>query len=122
MDDRETHALDNDFLHIVRLAARGEPEKLQGYLLSDRPIGRGERLALADLISGEWRRGRGRRSEADKREAWREVQTEYNRLRDEAKARGERPSREKLCAQVAERCNLTADRVHEYVNRSRSRK
>lgn len=122
MDDAENFAIDSDFAHSVRLAGRGNPEKLREYLLSERPIGRGERRFLAELISGDWRRPRGRPREADKREAWREVEAEYTRRRDEAKARGERRTREDLCSEVAEHFGLTADRVDEYLSRSRDRK
>lgn len=55
-----TEAFDTDFAAAVRRAAMGDGAALAAILLSDRPLGTGEREQLAQLVEGEISRSHGR--------------------------------------------------------------
>ncbi|HEY5081557.1 MAG TPA: hypothetical protein VII91_06500 [Bauldia sp.] len=65
----------------LRKAALGETAALLGWLKSDRPIGRGERLIQANLIAGHYCAAGRPRIEADPRRAYRALIKKARSLR-----------------------------------------
>lgn len=97
MTDDKPYGSDIGFLHAIINSGRdGRHEALTEYLLSDRPLGPGERLALVELITGQWKRPKGKPINSKARQDWREKVTCVREECDRLLASGERKSLEEV--------------------------
>lgn len=95
-----TETYDTDFAAAVMQAATGDGAALAAILLSDRPLGAGERALLAELVEGELSRPHGRQPVG----LWSpEVVAAVKRYRELVKAGKVRKAALSIAAEEAER-------------------
>jgi hypothetical protein len=107
--------VDDDFGYAVHRAARGETGLLVKFLLGDRPLGRGERQYLADLISGNMERRKGNPNilRHDEREFRQEALHGLKAVKDTWKKEKRKPKNqwrhEDAVAEVSKRLGISYD-------------
>lgn len=118
-------AVDVDFKHAVFAAARQRDSgRLVEFLRSDRPIGRGERDMLADLVAGDLARPRGNphRVKAEQAARRKQAVSELAKIKKEHKTKGlPRLLHDEAVAKVAEDLNVIPSQLDDWYRNPKRR-
>src|SRR5262245_43790587 len=110
-------------LYLLRCAAeQGDEIVVAEFVRSALNLGPEERDLIADFILGAFRKGRGRRQDAEKRRALVEAERQAREFHARRRAAGERSTLRADAARIAPTCGVLPEQLQEFMRRSAKQK